>query len=74
MSVKRKKSRFTSQRDKLLFEQVSIVGVGLIGGSIGLGIKRKNLAKEVVGFGQCQKLILLLQHRQCWVLRSSCLL
>jgi prephenate dehydrogenase len=31
------------------FEKVTIIGVGLIGGSIGLGIKKKGLAEEVVG-------------------------
>lgn len=31
------------------FNRVTIIGVGLIGGSIGLGIKRRNLAKEVIG-------------------------
>ena len=32
-----------------LFRKVAIVGVGLIGGSMGLAIKRKGLAREVVG-------------------------
>ena len=32
-----------------LFNRVAIIGVGLIGGSIGLAIKKKGLAKEVVG-------------------------
>ena len=31
------------------FNKITIIGVGLIGGSIGLGIKSKGLAKEVVG-------------------------
>lgn len=31
------------------FNKITIVGVGLIGGSIGLAIRRKRLAKEVVG-------------------------
>ena len=39
------------KKDKPLFNQVSIFGVGLIGGSLGLGIKEKNLAKRVIGFG-----------------------
>ena len=34
---------------KPLFNKVCIIGVGLIGGSLGLAIKRKKLAKEVVG-------------------------
>jgi len=32
-----------------LFRKVAIVGVGLIGGSIGMAIKKHNLAREVVG-------------------------
>ncbi len=33
-----------------LFKKVTIVGVGLLGGSIGLGIKKNDLAKNVTGF------------------------
>lgn len=32
-----------------LFKKIAIVGVGLIGGSIGLAVKKKRLASEVVG-------------------------
>ena len=35
--------------NKILFSKVCIVGVGLIGGSIGMGIKKKKLARLVVG-------------------------
>lgn len=31
------------------FKKIAIIGVGLIGGSIGLAIKKKRLAKEVIG-------------------------
>ena len=31
------------------FKRTAIIGVGLIGGSIGLAIKKRGLAKEVVG-------------------------
>ena len=31
------------------FNKVAIIGVGLIGGSIGLAVKKRNLAKEVIG-------------------------
>lgn len=34
------------------FEQVTIVGVGLIGGSIGLALRERNLADRVVGLGR----------------------
>ena len=33
------------------FEQISIVGVGLLGGSLGLAVKRLGLARSVVGVG-----------------------
>lgn len=33
------------------FEQVTIIGVGLIGGSIGLAVKQRSLAHRVIGFG-----------------------
>lgn len=32
-----------------LFNKITIIGVGLIGGSIGLGIKKQGIAKEVIG-------------------------
>ncbi len=32
-----------------MFNKVAIIGVGLIGGSLGLAIKKKKLAKEVIG-------------------------
>ena len=31
------------------FQRVTIIGLGLIGGSLGLAIKRHRLAREVVG-------------------------
>ena len=47
------------QRDRAglmsLFRRVAIVGVGLIGGSIGLGITRRGLAQSVVGIGRQAK-------------------
>ncbi len=36
------------------WETVAIVGVGLIGGSIGLALRQRNLAKNVVGIGRRQ--------------------
>ncbi len=38
-----------------LFRRVAIVGVGLIGGSIGLGITRRGLAQSIVGIGRQAK-------------------
>ncbi len=40
---------------KPLFKKVAIVGVGLIGGSLGLAINRKSMAGEVLGIGRSQK-------------------
>jgi len=34
----------------VLFRKITIVGVGLLGGSIGLAVKRRRLAREVAGF------------------------
>ena len=42
-----------------LFNKVAIVGVGLIGGSIGLAIKKKRLAHEVIGVSRHRKTLLL---------------
>jgi len=36
----------------IMFKKVTIIGVGLIGGSIGLALKRKRLAKVVCGVGR----------------------
>ena len=34
------------------WDSVAIVGVGLIGGSIGLGLRQRGLASRVVGVGR----------------------
>ncbi|MCK5581439.1 MAG: prephenate dehydrogenase/arogenate dehydrogenase family protein, partial [Candidatus Omnitrophica bacterium] len=39
---------------RYLFRKVTIVGVGLIGGSLGKAIKKQKIAKEVVGLSQKQ--------------------
>lgn len=39
------------------FHKVTIVGVGLLGGSIGLAVKKKHLAREVAGFFRDRKKI-----------------
>jgi prephenate dehydrogenase len=40
-----------------LFKKITIVGVGLLGGSIGLAVKKKGLAQEVIGFFRNKKKI-----------------
>ena len=40
-----------------LFNQVAIVGLGLIGGSLALGIRRRRLARRVIGFSRHQATI-----------------
>lgn len=40
-----------------LFNKIAIVGVGLIGGSIGLAIKKKKIANKVIGIGHHKKSI-----------------
>ena len=42
-----------------LFKNVAIVGVGLIGGSIALGIKKRGLAKKIIGVSRHKKTLLL---------------
>ena len=46
-----------------LFNKVAIVGTGLIGGSIALAMKKKQLANEVIGVSRHKKSILLAQKR-----------
>ncbi|HUP78880.1 MAG TPA: hypothetical protein VM260_10015, partial [Pirellula sp.] len=36
----------------MVWQRVCIIGVGLLGGSIGLALKRKRLAETVVGVGR----------------------
>ncbi|MFN5101321.1 MAG: prephenate dehydrogenase, partial [Planctomycetota bacterium] len=36
----------------MVLQRVCIIGVGLLGGSIGLALHRKRLAKHVVGVGR----------------------
>ena len=33
----------------MIFKRITIIGLGLIGGSLGLAVKKKRLAKKVVG-------------------------
>ena len=47
----------TSCGKRVRMKKVAIVGVGLIGGSIGLALKKRNLAEEVVGIGRRQESI-----------------
>ena len=35
---------------RVRFQKITIIGVGLLGGSIGLAVKRRKLAREVAGF------------------------
>lgn len=36
----------------MLFKKIAIIGVGLLGGSIGLGVRKRNLAEEIIGIGR----------------------
>jgi len=45
------------KKNNFIFNQVTIIGVGLIGGSLGLAIKKKRLARQVIGFSRRQKTI-----------------
>lgn len=46
-----------------LFNKVAIVGTGLIGGSIALAIKRKRLAREIIGVSRHKKSLLLAKRK-----------
>ncbi len=46
-----------------LFNKVAIIGVGLIGGSIALAIKKKRLAGEVIGVSRHKKSLLLAKKK-----------
>lgn len=35
-----------------IFDKVAILGVGLVGGSLGMGLRKKGLARRVVGWGR----------------------
>ena len=37
---------------KTMFRKVTIIGVGLIGGSLGMAIKKRRVARQVVGYSQ----------------------
>ena len=41
--------------DTVLFETVAIVGVGLIGGSLGMAARRKGIARRVIGIGRTEQ-------------------
>jgi prephenate dehydrogenase len=36
----------------MLFDQITIIGVGLIGGSVGLAVRNRKVAARVVGIGR----------------------
>ena len=46
-----------------LFDKVAIVGTGLIGGSIGLGLKKLRLCREVIGVSRHKKSLTLAKKR-----------
>lgn len=41
-------------KNPLLFRKVTIIGIGLLGGSLGLALKKSRLAKEVIGVSRKQ--------------------
>jgi len=41
--------------DNIIFDTIAIVGVGLIGGSIGMAAKRRGLARRVIGIGRTEQ-------------------
>ena len=52
----------------MLFKQVTIIGTGLIGGSLGLALKKRCLAGRVVG---CDRAAVLERARECGAIESG---
>ncbi len=44
-------------KNKFLFNQISIIGVGLIGGSFGMAVKKNKLCQNVIGFARRKETI-----------------
>ncbi len=54
-----------------LFERTTIIGVGLIGGSLGLALKERGLASQIIGVGYRESTLRTAQERgaiDCWTL------
>ena len=45
----------SNKKNKYLFNSVLIVGIGLIGSSIALSLRKNNIAKEIIGFSKTKK-------------------
>ncbi|MCE5324564.1 prephenate dehydrogenase [bacterium] len=45
----------TAGKDNFIFDTVAIVGVGLIGGSLGMAMKKHDLAGRVIGIGRTEQ-------------------
>ena len=46
-----------------MFRRMVIVGVGLIGGSLALAVRKHGLVEEIVGFGRSEKNLRLAQRK-----------
>ncbi|HZZ29585.1 MAG TPA: hypothetical protein VFE46_16430, partial [Pirellulales bacterium] len=53
------------------WNKVAIIGVGLIGGSIGLALRKRGLAKEIVGIGRIQSAANLEQAKQLGAITAA---
>ena len=42
-------------RDNFIFDTIAIVGVGLIGGSLGMAAKKRRLCRRVIGIGRVEQ-------------------
>lgn len=49
----------------MYFPQVAIIGVGLLGGSVGLALQRAGLARRVIGFGRREGSLAQALERKC---------
>ncbi len=42
----------SSDKSSVIFDTIAICGVGLIGGSLGMAAKKRNLTNRVIGIGR----------------------
>ena len=45
----------SKKADKYLFNRVLIIGIGLIGSSIALSLKKHSIAKNIIGYSKTEK-------------------
>jgi prephenate dehydrogenase len=62
------KSQITNHQLQMAFRQVTIIGTGLIGGSVGLALKRRRLAGRIIG---CDRAPVLKRAKDCGAIEAG---